>query len=284
MRVRKIKIKAKNRSNSSAIPRIFNADIDFSGLKLISHDLFRGSLGLNMKLSAPIFHLKRRANNLSRQEGIPLTKAQDRIATEEGFSNWSLLAMDASSKSISKNILSHLTPGDLVLMGARPGHGRTLRNLELLVDALNSGNRGVFFTLEYNENDVKRLLERIVKNATVILGKLEIYNSDSINADYIIDRVKSAPKGTVVVIDYLQLLDQNRNNPKLMDQVRSLKSFASQQKIIIVLISQIDRSYELSDRSCPGLDDVRLPNPLDLTLFDKTCFLNNGEVQIEAIN
>jgi Spy/CpxP family protein refolding chaperone len=43
LRVRIIKIKAKIRSNSRAIPRIFNAEIDYSGLKLISHDLFSGS-------------------------------------------------------------------------------------------------------------------------------------------------------------------------------------------------------------------------------------------------
>jgi hypothetical protein len=38
-----IKIRAKISSNSRAIPGIFNADIDYSGLELISHDLFRGS-------------------------------------------------------------------------------------------------------------------------------------------------------------------------------------------------------------------------------------------------
>jgi hypothetical protein len=42
-----IKIKAKIRSNSRAIPGIFNADIDYSGLKMISHDLFRASFTLN---------------------------------------------------------------------------------------------------------------------------------------------------------------------------------------------------------------------------------------------
>jgi hypothetical protein len=100
-----------------------------------------------MKLSAPIFHLKRRAKNLSRKEGIPLTKAQDRVATEEGFSNWSLLAKEAASKPTSNKILSRLTLGDLVLMGARQGHGKTLRSLELLVDVVNSGNKGVFLHL-----------------------------------------------------------------------------------------------------------------------------------------
>jgi hypothetical protein len=53
-----IKIKVNNRSNSRAIPRILSADIDYSGLKLISHDLFRGSL-VNMhtlKLISRRFH------------------------------------------------------------------------------------------------------------------------------------------------------------------------------------------------------------------------------------
>jgi hypothetical protein len=35
-------------------------------------------------------------------------------------------------------------------------------------------------------------------------------------------------------------------------------------------------------KSFPDLEDVRLPNPLDLSLFTKTCFLNNGEVQFRA--
>ncbi len=39
-----IKIKAKNWCNSRAIPRFFNVDIDYFGLNLIGHDLFRGSL------------------------------------------------------------------------------------------------------------------------------------------------------------------------------------------------------------------------------------------------
>ena len=62
-------------------------------------------------------------------------------------------------------------------------------------------------------------------------------------------------------------------------QVRALKSFARDKGVIVVFISQIDRSYDPSLKPCPDLDDVRLPNPLDLKLFDKTCFLNKDEVQ-----
>ena len=53
--------------------------------------------------------------------------------------------------------------------------------------------------------------------------------------------------------------------------------------LIMVFVSQVDRSYDPAKKPCPDLDDVRLPNPLDLTLFSKTCFLNNGEVQFGAV-
>ena len=90
--------------------------------------------------------------------------------------------------------------------------------------------------------------------------------------------------GTLVVVDYLQLLDQKRENPELMVQVRALQSFARDRGLIFVFISQIDRSYDPLKKPCPDLEDVRLPNPLDLSLFTKTCFLNNGEVQFRAVN
>ena len=85
-------------------------------------------------------------------------------------------------------------------------------------------------------------------------------------------------RGTVVVIDYLQLLDQNRSNPGLKKQIAELKAFSEKRQIIMVFVSQVDRTFDLSNRSCPGLDDVCLPNPLDLGLFAKSCFLNNGEI------
>ena len=39
-----IEIKAWNARNSRAIAKFHNAEIDYFGLKLIGHDLFRGSL------------------------------------------------------------------------------------------------------------------------------------------------------------------------------------------------------------------------------------------------
>ena len=43
--------------------------------------------------------------------------------------------------------------------------------------------------------------------------------------------------------------------------------------LLVAFLSQIDRAHDLTARPYPDLRDVRLPNPLDLRLFDKACFL-----------
>jgi replicative DNA helicase len=237
-----------------------------------------------MKLSAPIYHLKRKAKLLSREKNIPLHEALDRIAEQEGFAGWSLLATRVTATAPTGRLFARLAPGDLVLVGARPGQGKTLMSLELAVQAMKSGNRGMFFTLEYTDKDVLDRFRAIGVEPDDFAGLFELDGSDDISADYIVKRLAAAPRGTLVIVDYLQLLDQKRENPELMVQVRTLQSFARDRGLIFVFISQIDRSYDPSTKPCPDLEDVRLPNPLDLSLFTKTCFLNNGEVQFRAAN
>ncbi|MGX9429899.1 MULTISPECIES: DNA helicase [Bradyrhizobium] len=237
-----------------------------------------------MKLSAPIYHLKRKAKRLSREEGIPLHVALNRIALQEGYSGWSLLAAKLSASRPTGKLLARLKPGDLVLVGARPGQGKTLMSLELAIEAMKSGSRAVFFTLEYTERDVLDRFQAIGAEYARFDGLFELDCSDAISADYITRVLATAARGTLVVVDYLQLLDQKREHPGLAEQVRVLKSFARERGLIIVFISQIDRSYDPAKKTCPDIGDVRLPNPLDLRLFNKTCFLNKGEVQFRAVS
>lgn len=235
-----------------------------------------------MKLSAPIYHLKRKAKLLSREENIPHHEALDRIALQEGYKDWSLLAAKLLATRPAGRLFTRLKPGDLLLVGARPGQGKTLMSLELAVEAMKSGNRAVFFTLEYTEKDILDRFQAIGAEHAQFDGLFKLDCSDAISADYIMATLASAPRGTVVVVDYLQLLDQKRENPELAVQVRALKSFALDQGLIVVFISQIDRSYDPSKKPCPDIRDVRLPNPLDMRLFNKACFLNKGEVQFLA--
>ena len=235
-----------------------------------------------MRLSAPVYHLKRKARLLSRQQNIPLHAALDRIAIGEGFGGWSLLASKTNTAVSASELYSRLSPGDLVLIGARRGHGKTLMSLRLAIEAMKAGNRGAFFTLEDTEKVVLDRFPMIGADHAEFASLFEFDNSDAISANYIVGKLAEAPRGTLAVVDFLQLLDQKREKPELMIQVQMLKAFARARGVIVVFVSQIDRSYDPALKPLPDLSDVRLPNPLDLKLFNKMVCLNNGLVEFKA--
>ncbi len=235
-----------------------------------------------MTLSAPVHHLKRKAKQIARDSGIPLHAALDRIASEEGYGGWSLLAATAAEAKPASKFYARLQPGDMVLVGARPGQGKTRFSLELAVEAMKAQQRAFFFTLEYTAKDIAALFGAIGETPARFDSFFTLDNADGINAAHIMEKLAQAPRGTLAVIDYLQLLDQKRDNPPLAEQVKRLRDFAAARGIIFVFISQITRDYDAAEKPFPDMEDVRLPNPLDLSLFTKTCFINNGEIRFRA--
>ncbi len=231
-----------------------------------------------MRLSAPIYQLKRRARLLSRRENIPLHDAQDRIARAEGLASWSLLANRVARVTPASELLAGLAEGDMLLIGARPGQGKTVVGLQLLLDALREGRRAVFFTLEYTERQAAERFEALAPG----LGRVpEIVTSEEISASYIVRHLAGAPRGTVAVVDYLQILDQQRSKPALAEQMAVLQGFARGTGVILGFISQIDRAFDPDRAAVPGLGDLRLPNPIPAGLFSKACFLHGGEVRVQ---
>ena len=233
-----------------------------------------------MKLSLPVYRLKRNARLLAREFDIPLHQALDRVARQEGFASWSLLAAQLSAVPVAARLLAGFEPGNLVLLAARPGHGKTRLGLEIATEALSLGRHALFFTLEYNAQDVHGLLADMDRNPVGCGDRFVIDTSDAICAEHVIARLAGKPAGSVAVIDYLQLLDQDRNKPDLETQLGALESFARTSGVILLFLSQVDRGFELSQSRVPGLDDVRLPNPADLGRFSRTCFLNDGEMRL----
>jgi replicative DNA helicase len=235
-----------------------------------------------MKWSAPIYHLKRKARLLSREKKIPLHEALDQIAIEEGFRRWSSLSACAAATTTATKLFAQLRPADVALIGARPGHGKTLMGIEILVRAMKAGHRAAFFTLESTEKDVNDLFQAVGADMTQFGDRFHLDTSDDISAELIIKQLTAAAAGTTVVVDYLQLLDQQRHKPVLADQVQMLKAFAREKGVVIIFLSQIDRSFDSANKLCPGLEDLRLPNPLDVALFTKTCFVHDGTAQLRS--
>ena len=236
-----------------------------------------------MKFSVPIFILKQQAKALSRSEKLPLHQALNRIAKREGFRSWDLLAQTWGAQEPAAALASRLQPGELVLMAARPGQGKTLLSLALAIEWIKRGRRAAFFTLEATADDVAGFFDALNEDITQFRPLIAIDASDGISAAYIIANLEAAPPDSLVIIDYLQLLDQKRDNPGLMLQVEQLRRFARRHPATVICLSQIHRGYDAAVRPFPALDDVRLPNPLDLKLFDKACFLNSGRVQLRTV-
>lgn len=236
-----------------------------------------------MRLSAPIYQLKRRAKLLARDEKIALHEALDRIARGEGFAGWSLLSSHFAISSPSRSLLSRLASGELLLLGARPGHGKTLLGLQLLLDAVREGRKAVFFTLEYTVQETRERIRSLDEDVHALGDKLEIVTSDDISADYVIRHLSGSTRRTVAIIDYLQILDQQRSKPVLSDQMLALRDFARRSGVVFGIISQIDRSFDSQSKPMPTIEDIRLPNPIDLGLFSKACFLHNGELRLQEI-
>jgi replicative DNA helicase len=233
-----------------------------------------------MKLSAPIHILKQQAKAISRRDKVRLHVALDQIATREGFSAWSHLASSWQRQDASSLVYRQFHPGDLILVGARPGQGKTLLGISLAVEAMTHGNHAAFFTFEYTAAEAEKRFIALGKDIGAFRDRLLLDTSEDISSRHIIQRLAATPPNTLVVIDYLQLLDQRRDKPVLDVQVRELKEFASVKHAVVVCLSQISREYEPSAKTYPELQDVRLPNHVDLSLFDKACFLNNGKMQL----
>ncbi len=236
-----------------------------------------------MKLSAPIYQLKKRAKRMVRNDGVPLHQALDTIAREEGFTRWSLLSAHTTAGPLSQTLLSQLKQGDMLLLAGRRGQGKTALGLQLLLDAARLDRKAVFFTLEFTETEARAHLHARSGGADESSDKVEIVTSPEISADYIVRHLSGAPAGSVAVIDYLQILDQRRSTPPLSEQVGSLSAFAKRTGTILGFISQIDRTFDPQSKPLPDIGDLRLPNLVDLGLFDKACFLHDGAAQLQNI-
>ncbi|WP_269582410.1 DNA helicase [Roseibium sp. Sym1] len=233
-----------------------------------------------MKLSAPIYRLKGLARQRSRKNRIPLWQALDDVALAEGFRNWSHLAHAWKSLCPAQAVLKQAAPGSLVLLAARPGQGKTMLGLEIAATASRSGRRATFFSSECSQSDVRYKLVESGFDVTRRNGGPTIDLTDCVCARHIMSRLEPDMQRRVAVIDYLQVMDQDRREPPLGEQIAVLRQFARNRGHTIIFLSQVHRSFDPRKKPVPDYADLRTINPLDLSLFDAGWFLHDGELAL----
>ncbi len=196
-------------------------------------------------------------------------------------------------------VLVQLGKGDLVLVGARPGMGKTSFAMNIAINAAKSTKKAVaVFSLEMSgEQLVNRMLsseamvdsyalrsgelkredwERIA-TATAELGGCDVYIDDTsgITVTDMKSKLRRVKNLGLVLIDYLQLMQSGRSIDNRAQEVgeisRNLKIMAKDLGVPIICCAQLSRAAESRPNKKPMLSDLResgsIEQDADIVLF-----------------
>lgn len=193
------------------------------------------------------------------------------------------------------DVTNGLQPGQLVLIAARPGLGKSTLALDIArASALRANVPTVFFSLEMSASEIsQRLLSAetsvplsVIRKAKELkpegwkrinsvqarIGETPLYIDDSPNLTLSEIRAKcrrlKAQHGIkLVIIDYLQLLTSGKKVESRQQEVsefsRSLKLLAKELEVPIVALSQLNRGPEQTQDKRPLLSHLRESGSLE---------------------
>ncbi len=196
-------------------------------------------------------------------------------------------------------VLVGLGAGDLVIVGARPGMGKTAFALNLATNIARSSRRSVcIFSLEMSKEQlVQRMLssEALVEStalrsgnltpddwnklakASAFLSECDIYIDDTtgINVTGMKAKLRRMKNLSLVVIDYLQLMQSDRKIDNRVQEVseisRNLKLLAKELKVPVICCAQLSRTNETRKDRRPMLSDLRdsgaIEQDADMVMF-----------------
>lgn len=216
-----------------------------------------------------------------------LTSAMDEI-TQLAQQQTHMAGVPSGFKDLDE-LFGGFRGGDLVILAARPGVGKTSFALNLAVNAAKAGTTVAFLSLEMSAS---QLTQRILcSEARVNLGNVRqgrmtdsdwmaiIEASNTLyNLDIYIDdtpalsilelrakarrELRSKEKG-LIVVDYLQLMQPPRaradgNRAVEVGEIsRGLKVLAKEMNMPVIALSQLSRAVEMRGKKRPMLSDLR---------------------------
>ena len=213
------------------------------------------------------------------------------------------------------NLFHGLRGGDLVILAARPGIGKTSFALNMATNAAKSGTSVAFFSLEMSASQlVQRILcaeARIslskirggyisegdwgaIADASNRLSKLELFIDDSPGLSILEARAKARrelrsvePGKGLIIVDYLQLMQppQTRRDGNRAVEVgeisRGLKVLAKEMNMPVIALSQLSRAVEMRGKKRPQLSDLRESGSIEQDA-DIVMFIDRSMDEIEA--
>ncbi len=206
-------------------------------------------------------------------------------------------------------LTSGFQPGDLIIIGGRPGMGKTAFSLNIAQHVgAELGEPVAFFSLEMTKEQLamrllssmsminfsalrrgfvsKKEWERLTETA-VKLSEAPIYIDDSSGMTVLEIRAKARRlkmehgRLALVIIDYLQLMrgraSYDVREQEIAEISRSLKAMAKELKVPVIALSQLNRDVEKSSNKRPSLANLRESGAIEQDA-DVIIFLYRDEV------
>ncbi len=195
-------------------------------------------------------------------------------------------------------VITGLNKSDLIIVGARPGMGKTSFALNIARNVALKGKKVAFFSLEMTRDQIaQRLLsnEASIPSTKLRTGELtpeewtRLGNAGQhlSNADIFVDETSGITvpemkakllrnKVDVVIIDYLGLMQSAKRTENRVQEVsditRNLKIMAKDLKVPVIACAQLSRGTETKGKSHrPALSDLResgsIEQDADIVLF-----------------
>lgn len=240
-----------------------------------------------------------------------LTQAFDEI--DELVNNKNQMAGTPTGFTDVDRLFWGLRGGDLLILAARPGVGKTSFALNLATNAAKAGAAVALFSLEMGANQlVQRILcaeARVnlgqlragnlqegdwnaIMNAAATLSGLELYIDDTPGLSLLEMRAKARrqlrdKKKGLIIVDYLQLMQppSNRRDGNRAVEVaeisRGLKVLAKEMDMPLLALSQLSRAVEMRGSKRPMLSDLRESGSIEQDA-DIVMFIDRSMDEMEA--
>jgi replicative DNA helicase len=206
---------------------------------------------------------------------------------EAGGEKGEISGLPTGFKILDKKLLG-MQPGQMIIIAARPGMGKTALALNIAVNACKSSNLPVMVysyemlaqelsgrilsseanidsrklrTKDYTDMDLRNM-----GHAVAVLSKLPILINDN-GATNLLDiksqcrKIKKEQGLGLIIIDYLQLMQphvrKNSREQEIAEISRGIKELAKELKCPIIAMSQLNRSAASRTDRRPQLQDLR---------------------------
>jgi hypothetical protein len=218
------------------------------------------------------------------------------------------------SGSVLAPLLHEMRYGDMMVIGARPGVGKTAMAVQLAAELSGMHSLPVMFvTLEMSSQQIFRRFaqhftrgesERLLRERSDAIVVLLDAHADVMRNITLVEQPaarpedievairRASPKPSVVIVDYLQLMSPSsyvrgkssgNRVQELGEITRRMKALAMREKIALVMLAQLNRRVEQDGRSTIMLSDLRdsgtIEQDADYVLFLARC--NGGDVSVQ---